>query len=256
MTTIDTHTTLGDLVTAHPGLAPELERRGLDYCCGGRSTLDEAARAAGFDPTDLARELAVATGGDEDGARHVAGGGVVDGRPAWADMGPAELTDHIVATHHRYLWDELPRLEALAGKVAGAHLPRHPELGEVQVLVTELRTDLEQHMAKEERILFPAVTHLARTGAAPGDGWATLARPISVMLIEHDRAGDLLARLRSVTGGFRAPSDACASYRAFYEGLAAVEADTHLHVHKENNVLFPAVLCLGDAGADAAEAPA
>lgn len=251
MTTIDTHTTLGDLVTAHPGLASELERRGLDYCCGGRSTLDEAARAAGLDPTDLARELAVAAGGDDGEA-----GAVADRRPAWADMGPAELTDHIVATHHRYLWDELPRLEALAGKVAGAHLQRHPELGEVQALVGELRTDLEQHMAKEERILFPAVTHLARTGTAPGDGWGALARPISVMLIEHDRAGDLLARLRSVTGGFRAPSDACPSYRAFYEGLAAVEADTHLHVHKENNVLFPAVLCLGDAGTAAAEAPA
>jgi regulator of cell morphogenesis and NO signaling len=240
MTTIDTHTTLGDLVTAHPGLARLLERRGLDYCCGGRATLDEAARAAGLDPAALVRELADATTEIEDGD---ADGG------AWIGLGPAELTDHVVATHHRYLWDELPRLEELADKVAGAHRTRHPELAEVRLLVAELRTDLEQHLAKEERILFPAIGHLARTGAPPGDGWAALAHPISMMLIEHDRAGDLLALLRTVTGGYRAPGDACSSYRALYEGLDALETDTHLHVHKENNVLFPAVLRMGDTAA-------
>ena len=69
-----------------------------------------------------------------------------------------------------------------------------------------------------------------------------LGGPVRVMLVEHDRAGELLARLRSLTDGYVAPADGCASYRALYDGLAALEADTHLHVHKENNVLFPAVL--------------
>jgi regulator of cell morphogenesis and NO signaling len=248
MTAIDTHTTLGDLVTAHPGLARLLERRGLDYCCGGRSTLDEAARAAGLDPTAIARELAGATTEIE--------GADTDRGTAWAGLGPGELTDHVVATHHRYLWDELPRVEALADKVAGAHRARHPEVGEVQRLVAELRTDLEQHMAKEERILFPAIGHLARTGTGPGGDWATLAHPISAMLVEHDRAGDLLALLRTVTGGYRAPADACPSYRALYAALDALEADTHLHVHKENNVLFPAVLRMGDPGTAASGAGA
>ena len=64
------------------------------------------------------------------------------------------------------------------------------------------------------------------------------------MLAEHDRVGELLAELRRLTDGYRPPADGCASYRACYAGLAELEADTHLHVHKENNVLFPAVVRL------------
>ncbi|MGH9230934.1 MAG: DUF542 domain-containing protein [Acidimicrobiales bacterium] len=39
MTTIELDTTLAEVVTAHPRLARELERRGLDYCCGGNRTV-------------------------------------------------------------------------------------------------------------------------------------------------------------------------------------------------------------------------
>lgn len=238
MTTIDTGTRLGDLVTEHPGLARELERRGLDYCCHGRRTLDDAAREAGLDPVVLAEELASAT---------------VEGEEApWATMDAVALVDHIVRTHHRYLWDELPRLAALAAKVADAHGARHPELRRVRALVDELRADLEQHMVKEEQVLFPRVRQLATTGALTSFHCGSLANPISVMLVEHDRAGELLAQLRAVTGEHRVPDDGCASYRACYQGLAELEADTHLHVHKENNLLFPAVLELETRAAPAA----
>ena len=100
MTTIDTGTRLADLVTAHPRLARELERRGLDFCCGGDQTMDEACRAAGLDPATVAAELAAVTAAAD------------DERAPWATMGPAELVDHIVDSHHRFLWDELPRAEA------------------------------------------------------------------------------------------------------------------------------------------------
>ena len=73
--------------------------------------------------------------------------------------------------------------------------------------------------------------------------------PIRTMLAEHDRAGELLAELRVTTGGYAVPDDGCASYRSLYERLAALEADTHQHVHKENNVLFPAVLREAEASA-------
>lgn len=232
MTAIDTTTTLGDLVTAHPGLARELERRGLDYCCGGAKTVDEACREAGLDPSAVAGELAaVAVEGDE---------------APWATMGVADLVDHIVGTHHRYLWDELPRVEALADKIAGVHGGRHPELAEVHHLVGELRADLEQHLTKEEQVLFPRIREAVATGASPAVHGGGLSSPISVMLVEHDRAGDLLARLRAVTGDYQVPSDGCATYQACYDALAEVEADTHLHVHKENNLLFPAVVRLED----------
>jgi regulator of cell morphogenesis and NO signaling len=237
MTMIDTTTTLGDLVTDHPRLAGELERRGLDYCCGGGRSLGEAARGAGLDPITVAAELTEAVAVDA---------GPDEGPPPWATMGVVQLTEHIVATHHRFLWDELPRVEALADKVAGVHGGRHPELAEVHRLVTELRTDLEQHLAKEERVLFPAIRALATDSPVPAFPFGRIANPIGMMLLDHDRAGDLLADLRRVTGGYEVPEDGCASYAACYAALAEVEADTHLHVHKENNVLFPAVLRVED----------
>lgn len=165
-------------------------------------------------------------------------------RSPWATFGPAELVDHLQATHHAYLHDELPRLTALADKVAQVHGGRHPELLDVQRLYGELRDDLEPHLAKEEQVLFPMIRELAAADTAPTFHCGTLRNPISVMLREHDRAGELLERLRAVTDGFVIPDGACANYTALYTGLEALEADTHLHVHKENNLLFPAVIAL------------
>ncbi len=109
-----------------------------------------------------------------------------------------------------------------------------------------LRADLEPHLAKEERMLFPMIRELVSSPVPPRFHCGSLRNPISVMLAEHDRAGDLLAGLRSLTSGFEVPDDGCASYRALYDGLAELEADTHLHVHKENNLLFPAVVAMED----------
>jgi regulator of cell morphogenesis and NO signaling len=226
--TIDPTTTLAEIVTAHPHLARELEQRGLDYCCGGRRSLADACEAAALDVDETARELA---------ARE-------PGAPApWAHLGPADLVDHLEATHHAYLHAELPRLVALADKVAGVHGGRHPELAEVQRSVVELRADLEPHLAKEEQVLFPMIRELAASvGEAPSFHCGSIGNPIRVMEMEHDRTGELLAHLREVTGGYRPPADGCASYQALYAALAELEADTHLHVHKENNLLFPAAL--------------
>lgn len=224
---IDPSTTLAELVTRRPALARELERRSLDYCCGGRRTLAEACASEGLDVEETAAALGAV------GADDVA---------SWADAGPAELVDHLEATHHAYLHDELPRLSALAAKVARVHGGRHPELIEVQRTYAELRGDLEPHLAKEERVLFPMIRELAGSDAAPAFHCGSVRNPISVMLREHDRAGELLAALRAITEGYAVPDDACASYTALYAALAELESDTHLHVHKENNLLFPAVL--------------
>ena len=163
-------------------------------------------------------------------------------------MGPAALVDHIEATHHAYLSTELPRLDALFAKVRGAHEQRHPELVEIHATFRQLREDLEPHLLKEERVLFPMVRELVTATSRPSFHCGSVRNPISVMMAEHDRAGELLAALRVQTGGYVPPADGCASYRALFEGLAALEADTHLHVHKENNRLFPAVVLLELAG--------
>ena len=230
--TIDPSITLAELVTQRPALARELERRSLDYCCGGQRTLEQSCAERKLDPATVLAELHAVQ---------------PQAPPDWTTMSPATLVDHIEATHHRYLHEEPPRLAALTDKVVGVHGNRHPELHDVEATFTALRHDLEPHLMKEERVLFPMIRELAAATAAPTLHCGTVANPIRMMLLEHDRAGELLARLREITAGFEPPADACASYQALYRGLAEVEADTHLHVHKENNVLFPAVLTLEDA---------
>lgn len=227
--------TLADLVTTDPSAARILEGFGLDYCCGGGRPLDVACAEAGVDPATVLDALDATPDGPT---------------PDWASMPPEVLVDHLEATHHAYLHTELLRLTELADKVAGVHGERHPELRDVRDTYAELRADLEPHLMKEERILFPLIRELvASAGAAEPHCGSLELGPIRVMMMEHDRAGELLAELRERAGGYEVPDDGCASYRALYEGLAELEADTHLHVHKENNVLFPAVIALEHATA-------
>jgi len=223
--TVDAGTALGQLVNSSPRAARVLESVGLDYCCGGHRSLADACAEKDIDPQDVLNRLVEVDDGEQ---------------VEWAGFGPVELVDHIESTHHRYLHEELPRLVALAQKVASVHGERHPELVALAVDVVELHDDLEPHMMKEERVLFP----LIRSLDDPAAGASTMdpAGPISVMMAEHEVAGALLERIRERTGDFAVPGDACASYSALYQGLEAVENDTHIHIHKENNVLFPAVL--------------
>ena len=222
--------TMAELVDADQRLAREFERRGLDYCCGGATSLSMACERAGLDAAMVAAELSAAT---------------VDAEPAaWTTMTAAELVDHLESTHHRYLWDELPRITALVDKIVAVHGERHPELARVAACYADIRNDLEPHLLKEERVLFPMVRELAAATESPVFHCGTLRNPISVMLREHDAVGDLLARLRMLTDAYTPPADGCATYTACFTALAEMEADTHLHIHKENNVLFPLVVRL------------
>ena len=224
-TGIDPSMTLGEIVTLRPSLAADLERRGLDYCCHGGRTLIEAAREAGLDAQMVADELSAA---------HV-------GEPAaaWGSLGPVELIDHIETIHHQYLWAELPRISALVDKIVTVHGERHPELAEVQRVYTELRADLEPHLTHEERELFPMIRQLSAAADPPQSGSRALAAHIDALASEHETVGDLLDELHRITSGYATPADGCATYTACYRALADLEADTHLHVHKENNLLFP-----------------
>lgn len=228
---IDPSATLGAVVMDNPGAAGVLESFGLDFCCRGDRTLADACQAAGVDPQDVIATLADA-GVGADGA----------GGDAWSGLDAPALADHIVEAHHRYLHEELPLLDALAEKVAGVHAERHSELHDVRRLVAALRADFEPHLAKEERILFPAIHALALGHRSFPFG--SIENPIRVMTLEHETTGTILADLRRASGGYRVPEDACASYRSLYERLAALEFDTHLHIHKENHALFPRAIAL------------
>jgi regulator of cell morphogenesis and NO signaling len=223
----DTTLTLGDLVAENPAAARVLDRLGLDYCCHGERSLDDACAVAGLDADVVRATISELDAGNDAG---------------WTALEPPALADHIVATHHSYLHEELPLLDALAAKVLAVHGVRRPELHDVQRLVVALRADLEPHLMKEERVLFPAI-HAIASGRREFP-FGSIANPIRMMTMEHDRAGELLTELRDLTLGYVVPDDACTSYRSLYERLEALEHDTHVHIHKENHVLFPAALLL------------
>ena len=229
MVKIDVSMTLAEAVDAFPLVAREFERRGLDYCCSGARTISDACALIGVDPQEIVAELSEATTTDV---------------AAWTTMTADALVDHLEAIHHRYLWEELPRVSGLVNKIVSVHGARHPELVEIALCFAQVRADLEPHLLKEERVLFPMIRELATSTGGPSFHCGSLRNPISVMLSEHDAVGALLAKLRRLTGGYITPSDGCASYVACFAAMAEIEADTHLHIHKENNVLFPLVVRL------------
>jgi regulator of cell morphogenesis and NO signaling len=152
----------------------------------------------------------------------------------WDEAPLGDLVDHILATHHRPLDEELPRLEAMARKVVEVHREKQPEmLPELLAVYVGLKDELVGHMAKEEQILFPMIKN-GQGGMAEG--------PITVMEHEHVSAGNALKRLRELTNGYEVPEQACNTWRALWHGLAALETELHQHIHLENNILFKRAL--------------
>lgn len=225
---VDTSATLGDLVTEDPRRSRILEQFGIDYCCNGQRSLTEATSDAGLDLDELVRAL------DLPDRAPVAAGADQSGR------GNAVLAHDIVDTHHAYMWEEMPRLQALVDKVHGVHGDRHPELARVQAAYTEAVAALDPHMTTEERVIFPAIARFEKSGAITAFG--SFAEPIDELRAEHEVVGRLFKEIRTLTDGYAAPDNACNSYRAMLKGLEEMELDLHEHIHKENNVLFPRVL--------------
>jgi len=201
---------------------------GLDYCCGGKVSVVEACARQGISVESLAAQLAEAD----------AAGGMAP-EPDWTAVSVAELCDHIVETHHTYMESELPRIAELSAKVAQAHGALHPEVIVVHDTFMAMRDELAAHLRKEEAILFPIIRRLDEADGPVAFHCGSVANPISAMEYEHDSAGRALATMRSATGGFGCPEGVCSAYRALMDALQQMELDLHLHIHKENNILFP-----------------
>jgi regulator of cell morphogenesis and NO signaling len=230
MTITDT-TTIGEIAAALPSSVPVFQRHKIDFCCGGKRAIGDLCRDRGLSLNRIASEIEAAAAS----------------RPAsdrdWSQEALGTLIGHILATYHAPLREELPRLESMAAKVAAVHGGQEPQLTRVAAIVTELSADLHAHMRKEEAVLFPAVEALEADTAVA----VRIDAPISAMEHEHDRAGALIEELRERTRGYDPPEWACATVRALYHGLAEFESAMHVHVHLENNVLFPRALRLVDA---------
>lgn len=228
MSTFQLSDSVGEIVAQQPALSRVFEEESIDYCCGGRKTLEAVCREQGRDPAALLAKL-------EAFASRPADEPFVDA----ASMPLAELVDHIVGTHHTYLRRELPRLGAMTEKVVSVHGDKDARLAEVRHTFLGLSDELTSHMMKEEQILFPMIRQLDAGEAASASHCGSMAGPIAQMEHEHDDAGAALERIRELTDGYAPPDWACNTYRAMLDGLAHLERDLHQHIHKENNVLFP-----------------
>lgn len=236
--------TIGEMVAKDFNKARVFKKYGLDFCCGGKKTLAEACQKKGIDAAIVANELnkCWATGSS--------------GRPLHYDQwGPGFLADYIVNTHHRYVSTVLPDLTGYAARTAKVHGEEHPELIEMNELVQQTATEMKSHMAKEEKVLFPYIKALEAAGAssaAEEAHFGTVKNPIQMMEMEHELVGENLEKIRTLSDNYRLPIDACATYTVLYKMLEDFEEDLHVHVHLENNILFPKAIALETSASDKA----
>ena len=222
--------TVASFVTANPAAAGILERHHIDYCCGGERPLQQACEKAGLSLEQLESELSSTPSGVEE--------------RNWADAPLAELADYIVARHHRYLRSTMPEVHGKLAKLRAAHAETHGELlSSLSRTFEGLAAELTQHMMKEEMILFPLIGRMeqarAQGGPPPMAPGGTIQNPIRMMEHEHDSAGEALRTMRQLTSNYTLPDDGCATFAALYLQVGELESDLHVHIHLENNILFP-----------------
>lgn len=225
--------TVRELALENPAAARVFESLGIDYCCGGGKSLEEACRGVNLEAESVLDSLEMA----EQSARGS------QSERNWGKEPLSDLISHIRKTHHKYVRDEIARLEPLLDKVCGVHGKNHPELHSVRSIFHDLAAELRTHLMKEEMVLFPYVLRMeeAIVEKAPivPPPFGSVRNPVTMMEFEHDSAGEALRAMREATRGYQAPPDACVSYQTLYKALAEFEADLHQHIHLENNILFP-----------------
>lgn len=228
---IQKNTQVGAVVAQDYRAASVFSKAGIDFCCGGNRTIEEACLEHQLDSDEIVGLLR-----DSLSAPRTASG---EDFYAW----PIDLlADYIEKKHHRYVRAQLPLLQGMLEKIVRVHGKGHPELFEVQNEFEHCAEELTQHMKKEEVVLFPYVRRLVeaseagRSVAAP---FTTVQQPIAVMLGEHSTEGERFQRIRKLAKEYVVPEDACSTFKAAYRNLEAFERDLHHHIHLENNLLFP-----------------
>jgi len=219
--------TIGEIVAILPEAADIFNRHRIDFCCGGARQLSTAIREQNLNEAEILNELENAF----EKSRKTPGSAA-----SFIEMEPDSLVRHILNTHHVYTKRVLPEIEELLIKIMNVHGERHPELFRVQKLFSALKADLEQHLQKEERVLFPMM-EAYRNDPAQEVG-ARIRSAINVMENEHTGAGDILKELREVTEDYQVPEDGCGSYSLAYAKIKELESDLFQHIHLENNILF------------------
>lgn len=227
---IQKENTIGEVVVGNFHTAKIFERYGIDFCCGGKKSIEDACRDKGLDSVMVLEDLEKMNQSNATSTRF----------NTWdVDF----LAEYIVNNHHSYVISAISTIEHHLHKVLSAHGEKHPEIAGIESIFTELKNELLDHLAKEEKMLFPYIKKmnfaLKNTLELPIPPFGTVENPIKVMELEHDNAGMLTKSINSLSNGYQPPKDACATFRVLYNELKEFEEDLHVHIHLENNILYP-----------------
>lgn len=226
--------TVGEIVVQNIKAAHVFKKHGIDFCCGGGISVEKACAKYNVAFSTLEEELNT----------------IDQALPMYnyKSWTLEFLIDHIINIHHVYVNENIPIMFQYAEKVARVHGQNHPELVEIFKLVEAVVMELNAHLQKEEKVLFPYVKMLerAKNGNVKADQahFGTVQNPIRMMEAEHDSAGDVFKSIAKLSNNYTPPQDACNTYRALFSKMEEFEQDLHQHIHLENNILFPKAIAL------------
>ena len=227
--------TIGEIAVKDLRKAEVFKKYGIDFCCGGKKTLKEVCAEKNIDASKIETELLQLS--TEGKASNI----------SYNDWNIDFLADYIVNTHHSYVRKYSPELVAYARKVDQVHGHLHPELMEIKKLVLKITEELAEHMEQEENVLFAYVKKIvfAKNMSQPLETEGKDLRSlIDELEKEHDFVGRCLDKIRELSNGYAIPSDGCASYQLLYKMIQEFEDDLHIHIHLENNILFPKAVAM------------
>ncbi len=223
--------TVGEIVAQDYRTASVFQSHGIDFCCKGGRSITEVCESKNLKAPALVKELQDAIITDKTAADYL----------TW----PLDLlADYVEKKHHRYVAQKTPELMQYLNKLCKVHGERHPELFEIRDEFAHVADELTSHMHKEEMILFPFIRKLATETHPAPPPFGTVQNPIHMMMAEHTVEGDRLERIAELSSQYTAPDDGCTTYRVAFAMLREFEEDLHLHIHLENNIMFPRAIQL------------
>ncbi|MHB1485555.1 MAG: iron-sulfur cluster repair di-iron protein [Saccharofermentanales bacterium] len=227
MNNIDKNQSVGEIVALYPKASEVFKKYKIDFCCGGKKLLIDVIKEQNLNEEEVMNSLNETLQKADSVSTEI-----VD----FKKMSPGSLIDHIVSTHHVYVKKTLPELSELSLKILRVHGMNHQVLFRVHKMFSALKAELEQHLLKEEELLFPLIVEYE---FAPSEKLLDrIFEVIKEIEDEHEAAGDVIKELRLITDDFKVPDDGCTTYDMTFKMFEELEADLFQHIHLENNILF------------------
>ena len=227
---------IGQFVAEDFRTAAVFNKYGIDFCCKGDRTLEEVCDKKGIEIDSILEDLNTVLNSKANQS--------IDYKSWPLDL----LADYIEKKHHRYVEEKIPVLIQFLNKLCSVHGERHPELFKINEEFTACANALTAHMKKEELVLFPFIKRMVKAKSdnetIHSPQFGTVENPIAMMMEEHDTEGERFRKIAELSNNYNPPADACNTYKVAFAMLEEFEQDLHLHIHLENNILFPQAIKL------------